>query len=141
MPIISNMHREFLGAWNRRDFEQMKTLLHPDYVYVAGDGKEARGIEAGLQNAYIYARAFPDSQIEIKQVYVLGGTAIAELIARGTHSGDLMGIPPTGRSVELLICNVMEIRDGKIHREPEYMDRLTMLEQLGLAPLSATSKS
>ena len=62
MPPISNMHREFLGAWNRRDFEQMKTLLHPDYVYVAGDGKEARGIEAGLQNAYIYARAFPDSR-------------------------------------------------------------------------------
>ena len=140
MPTTSNMHREFLGAWNRRDFEQMKTLIHPDYTYVASDGKEARGIEAGLQNAYIYAKAFPDSQIEIKQVYVLGDTAIAELIARGTHAGDLMGIPPTGRSVELLICNVMELRDGKIYREREYMDRLSMLEQLGLAPSSAKTE-
>ena len=97
-------------------------------------------MEAGLQNAYIYAKAFPDSQIEIKQVYVLGDTAIAELIARGTHAGDLMGIPPTGRSVELVICNVMEIRHGKIHREREYLDRLTMLEQLGLAPSSAKAE-
>ena len=136
MLTIGSIHRELLGAWNRRDFEKMKTLLHPDYVYVAGDGKEARGVEAGLQNAYIYARAFPDSQIEIKQVYIHGDTAIAELVARGTHRGDLMGIPPTGRPIEINICNVMELRDGKIYREREYMDRLAMLEQLGLAPSS-----
>ena len=136
MLTIENMHRELIGAWNRRDFEKMKMLLHPDYVYVAGDGKEARGVEAGLQNAYIYARAFPDSVIEIKHVYMQGDTAIAELVARGTHHGDLMGIPPTGRSVEINMCNVMELRDGKIHREREYFDRLTMLEQLGVAPSS-----
>jgi len=85
MTTIGNIHAEMLGAWNRRDFEKMKTLLHPDYVYVGGDGKEARGIDAGLQNAYIYAEAFPDSQIEIKHVYVQADTAIAEVVARGTH--------------------------------------------------------
>jgi len=140
MSIVGNIHRELLGAWNRRDFENMKTLLHPDYVYVGGDGKEARGIEAGLQNAYIYAQAFPDSQMEIKQVYIQGDTAIAEIVARGTHQGDLLGIPPTGRPVEINICNVMELRDGKIYREREYMDRLTMLEQLGIAPSSAKAE-
>jgi steroid delta-isomerase-like uncharacterized protein len=134
MLTTDNMHRELLGAWNRRDFEKMKTLLHPDYVYRAGDGKEARGVEAGLQNAYMYAQAFPDSEIEIKDLYIQGNTAIAEMVARGTHRGDLMGIAPTGRAIEINMCNVMELREGKIHREREYFDRLTMLEQLGVAP-------
>jgi steroid delta-isomerase-like uncharacterized protein len=134
VSTVGNIHREMLSAWNLRDFDKMKTLLHTDYVYVACDGKEARGVEAGLQNAYLYARAFPDSQMEIKQVYVQGDTAIAEIVARGTHEGDLMGIPPTGKPVEINICNVMELRDGRIYREREYMDRLTMLEQLGLSP-------
>jgi len=111
----------------------MKTFLHPDYVYVAGDGREARGVEAGLQNAYMYAQAFPDSEIEVTHVYLHGDTAIAELVARGTHHGDLMGIPPTGRSIVIHMCNVMVLRDGRIHREREFFDRLTMLEQLGVA--------
>ena len=44
--------------------------------------------------------------------------------------------PLQAAKVEISICNVMELRDGKIYREREYMDRLTMLEQLGLAPSS-----
>jgi steroid delta-isomerase-like uncharacterized protein len=139
MLTIGSMHRELLGAWNRRDFQMMRTLLHADYTYVSPDGKQFNGTEAGLQNAFLYAQAFPDSQIEIKQVYVQGDTAIAELVARGTHRGALMGIAPTGRSVETNMCNVMEFREGKIYREREYFDRLAMLEQLGVVPANTST--
>ncbi len=43
-----------------------------------------------------------------------------------------MGIAPTGKSIDVCVCNVMEIRDGKIHREREYFDALTMMTQLGV---------
>lgn len=122
MLTPETMHREFIGAYNRRDFAAMKTLLDEDYVYVSGDGKAARGIEAGLQNAYLYATAFPDAVIEVARVFQFGNTAVAELVARGTHLGNLHGMPPTKKKVEIVMCNVMELRDGKIHREREYFD-------------------
>jgi uncharacterized protein (TIGR02246 family)/steroid delta-isomerase-like uncharacterized protein len=134
MLTPETMHRELIGTYNRRDFAAMKSLLDEDYVYVSGDGKAARGIEAGLQNAYLYATAFPDAIIEVARVFPFGNTAVAELVARGTHLGNLHGIPPTKRKVEIVMCNVMELRDGKIHREREYFDRLAMLEQIGIAP-------
>ena len=70
--------------------------------------------------------------LEVRKVYVQGDTAVAEMVARGTHKGPLMGIPPTNKTVEITICNVAEVRDGKLYREREYMDMLHMLSQLGV---------
>ena len=56
-----------------------------------------------------------------------------EIVARGTHTGPLDGIPPTGRRAEVVGCNVVEIRDGKIHRERDYYDTMALMQQLGLA--------
>jgi predicted ester cyclase len=51
---------------------------------------------------------------------------------RGTHTGPLQDIAPTGRSVALPGCNVIELRDGLIYREADYFDTATMLKQLGV---------
>ena len=54
------------------------------------------------------------------------------MIGRGTQSGEFLGVPPTHRSVEVHICDVIEMRDGKAYREREYMDMLAILTQLGV---------
>jgi steroid delta-isomerase-like uncharacterized protein len=137
MSSAAQIHQQMVNAWNARDYDTMQSLLHPDYTYTGGDGKEMRGPEAGMAIARMYAAAFPDGRIEVQRVYTQGDTAVAEFVARGTHGGELMGIAPTGRAVEINICNVMELRDGKIHREREYFDMLTMLTQLGVATQAA----
>lgn len=135
MSTPNNVHRDMAECWNSRDFDAYRNLLHADYTYTGGDGKEiGGGPDAGLRVARMWADAFPDGRLEVKRVYVQGTTAIAEMVARGTHNGDLMGIPPTGKPVELTICNVMELRDGKIYREREYMDALTVMTQIGAIP-------
>jgi steroid delta-isomerase-like uncharacterized protein len=135
MPTPATFHKEAARIWNERDFDAMRALFHPEYTYTGGDGKEIRGgPDAGLGIAKMFAGAFPDAVLEVKKVYTQGDTAIAEMIGRGTHNGALMGIPPTGRRVEINICNVMELRDGKIYREREYMDMLTMMVQMGVVP-------
>ena len=84
----------------------------------------------------------PDGKIEIKNVFVAGTTAVCEFVARGTHKGDLKGVAPTGKRVEINVCNVMEVRDGKSYREREYMDMLTMMVQVGaVKPPGATSSA
>jgi steroid delta-isomerase-like uncharacterized protein len=135
MPTPATFHKEVARIWNERDFGAMRTLFHPEYTYTGGDGKEIRGgPDAGLGIAKMFADAFPDAVLEVKKVYTQGDTAIAEMIGRGTHNGELMGVPPTGKRVEINICNVMELRDGKIYREREYMDMLTMMVQMGVVP-------
>jgi steroid delta-isomerase-like uncharacterized protein len=140
MPSASDMHNQFVQAWNSRDFNKIGTLLHPEYTYTGGDGTEiAGGPETGVAIARMYANAFPDGVLELKRVYTQGDTAIAEMVARGAQRGEFMGIEPTGRRIEVHICNVVEIRDGKVFREREYMDMLAVLKQLGVEPVPRRS--
>ena len=133
MATTAEIHRQMSDAWNRRDFAAIRNLLHDEYIYTGGDGQPHSGPDAGMAIAQGYAGAFGDGRLEVRKVYTQGDTAIAEMVARGTHTGDLMGLAPTGRSVELTICNIIELRDGKIYREREYMDMLTLMAQLGVA--------
>jgi predicted ester cyclase len=77
--------------------------------------------------------------LDIQGIHSAGDTAIVEFVGKGTHRGDLAGIAPTGRRVEIPIVTVLEIRDGKTRIEREYFDNAYMLQQLGLMPAPATA--
>lgn len=133
MSTPATVHQEMAGLWNKRDFAGMRNLAHSGYSYTGGDGKEVTGgpdVAVGI--AQMFANAFPDGTLEVKKVYTQGDTAIAEMVGRGTHKGELMGIAPTGKPIEIVICNVMELRDGKVYREREYMDMFSMMAQMGV---------
>ena len=137
MSDPASIARQTFEAWNRRDWDTLRRMLHPGYSYTGGDGSRQDGPEAGLAMYQMYAAAFPDGKIDIQRVHTAGDVAVTEFIARGTHQGDLMGIAPTGRKMEMPICNVMEMRDGKVHAEREYMDMAHMMQQLGVMPAAA----
>lgn len=130
----ADIARASTEAWNRRDFAAMRGLMHRDYSYTGGDGQEQKGQDAGIAIAQMFAAAFPDGRIDIVRVTETADTAVVEFIGRGTQNGELMGIAPTGRTIAIPVCNVMEMRDGKIYREREYIDFMTLMVQLGVAP-------
>ena len=123
--------REYFDSWNRRDWEKCRSLLHPQYTYTGGDGQEQRGPEAGLAVGQMFATAFPDARINITNLRADGDFVTTEFIGTGTHKGDLMGVAPTNKKVSIPVCNIMELRDGKIYREREYMDMMHMMTQVG----------
>jgi steroid delta-isomerase-like uncharacterized protein len=139
MPDASAIAREYLEAWNRRDWEKFRGVLHPEYTYTGGDGQKQTGPEAGLAVGQMFATAFSDGKIEIRKISAAGDVAVVEFTARGRHDGDLMGIAPSGGRMELPVCTVLEFRDGKIIAEREYMDMLHLMQQLGVAPAPATA--
>ena len=139
MPDAAAIAREYLEGWNRRDWARWRELFHPNYTYTGGDGQVQKGPEAGMAVGQMFATAFPDGKLEIQRIHAVGDVAVTEFIGRGTHRGDLMGIAPTGRQISVPICNVIEVRDGKIFAEREYMDMLHMMQQLGVAPVPATA--
>jgi len=136
MSTPSTIHREFAEAWNARDFDKLRALYHAEYSYTGGDGHEMTGgPETGVQVSRMWAEAFPDARLEVRKTYTQGSTAICEMVGRGTHKGPFSGIAPTDRPVEVVICDVVELRDGKIYREREYLDMASILEQLGVTSI------
>lgn len=132
MSSPTTIHRDIAECWNKRDFAAMREQLHSEYTFTGGDGKEITGgPDAGLNVARMWASAFPDGTLEVRRVFTQGNTAIAEMVGRGTHNGSLMGIAPTGKPVEIVICNVVELRDGKVYREREYLDMMSIMNQIG----------
>ncbi len=135
MAIPTEIQREMLEAWNRRDWQAMGSLFHADYTYTGADGEELVGPDAGLAVARSYADAFPDGKLEITNAHVEGNTGVTEFVLRATHGGNLLGVPATGKPIEVAVCNVVEIRDGKISREREYVDMLSVMMQIGAVTL------
>ncbi len=140
MSDAAAIARDYIEGWNRRDWALWRELYHPEYTYTGGDGQVQKGPEAGMNVGQMFANAFPDGKIEIRRIHAAGdNVAVVEFIARGTHTADLMGIAPTGKRMELPVCLAIDIRDGKIYAEREYMDMMTLMQQLGVAPSPATA--
>jgi steroid delta-isomerase-like uncharacterized protein len=128
------LSHEMLQAWKSRDWIALREVLHSDYVYTAPDGSRVVGVDAGLAAAWSsFAESFPDGDYEIKKVCVDGDTVVTEFQFTGTHTGDFEGIAPTGSSVVIDFCNVIQIKDDKVLTERDYLDTHGLLEQLGNA--------
>jgi predicted ester cyclase len=134
VSTVQTIHRELAERWNARDYEGLRNLMHPDYTYTASDGTESAGPEAGLGVAKTYGEAFPDARMELQRLYTEDQTAIAELSVEGTHTGPLREVAPTGKRVRSVLCNIVELREGKIYRERDYFDPLSLLRQIGAVP-------
>jgi steroid delta-isomerase-like uncharacterized protein len=137
MADAAAVHRAYLDAVNRHDLAGVRGMFHPDYTYRGADGVEHRGPDAGVAQVQGFLAAFPDLRLDPGPHHACGDVSVLEVTARGTHRGDLGGIPATGKSVEVVVCDVVEVRDGKIHREREYYDAMTMMQQLGAIPAPA----
>jgi predicted ester cyclase len=127
------VQRAMLAAAVRGDMQALRETLHPDYAYTASDGVEQPGADAGVAVAELYTTAFPDVAFEEVRTWTpTPDVAIMEFRVTGTHTGPLGDIPPTGRRVTGLVCNIVETRDGLIWREHEFFDELSLLRQLGV---------
>jgi steroid delta-isomerase-like uncharacterized protein len=101
-------------------------------------GTILRGPEGMKQFLSAWARAFPDSTIEIRSMVASGDQVVTEFIGRGTHTGPLRSaageIPPTGQKLVLRFCDVVTLHNGNIAQVHTYYDALSMVSQLGLVP-------
>lgn len=131
MADVASLHQEMLGCLQRRDFDSLRALLHPEYRYESADGTVG-GIDEGMAVAKSYTAAFPDLTFTVRSEFSSGSKSVMEITAKGTHEADLEGLPATGRTVEVVLCNVVEERDGLIIRECDYFDNYRFLQQLGV---------
>ena len=84
-----------------------------------------------------YRSAFPDSRIELGEMIAEGDLVAGPWRATGTHQGELMGIPGSGRAVDLTGIGIDRVVDGKIVESWANWDAIGMLTQLGAMPAPA----
>jgi steroid delta-isomerase-like uncharacterized protein len=80
----------------------------------------------------MYFAAFPDINVTVEDVIAEGDKAVTRWTIRGTHRGELMGIAPTDKHIELKGITIHRIEGGKIVEEWERYDNLGMMQQLGV---------
>ena len=107
-----------------------------DAVYHGAGGEEVRGranITAFLET---YFTAFPDIKMTIEDILAEGDRVFSRVRAQGTNTGDMMGMPPTGKRIDLRwLMNVARIAEGKIQECWWAYDVLGALQQLGVVPV------
>lgn len=94
----------------------------------------AEGAEALRRAAAMFKQAMPDWHSDVDQLVAEGDTVVEVFHAAGTHRGELMGVPGTGRTITLRGINVFRIEQGRIVERWGRLDELGLLRQLGLVP-------
>lgn len=126
--------RRWIELWNTGDLDAIEEFVTPDYVRHDPNGPEVRGPEAERQLVAMYLAAFPDLRFTIEHLVADEGLVLAHSTARGTHRGDLLGIPPTERAVTVAVMDLFRLADGKIAEQWVTIDNLGMLQQIGAFP-------
>ncbi|MFN8472417.1 MAG: ester cyclase [Anaerolineae bacterium] len=80
---------------------------------------------------------FPDSSVTVDDVIAEGDKIAVRFTARGNHTGDFMGIPPSGKPIEARGISIIRIADGQMVEEWQNFDILTLLQQIGAIPTMA----
>jgi steroid delta-isomerase-like uncharacterized protein len=129
--------REHMESENRHEFDvTMGTFHHPRYEIVptgeVHDGEQAVAAYFAETRA-----AFPDQRNETIALHHADDAVIVEFWLRGTHEGELRGIPPTGRAFEVRTVAFFLFDEDRLVCERVYFDTATILAQLGVGSAPA----
>jgi steroid delta-isomerase-like uncharacterized protein len=125
--------REFDEIWNQRNLEVIDEIFSKD-VEGCYPGNPSFGLDAYKQWVINAQKAWPDLHFDIDDVIEEENKVAIPWTLRGTHEGEFVGIPPTGKKVELTGVALYWITGGKISKLRGHWDNYDMMQQLGVVP-------
>lgn len=124
--------RRLFEVGNEKDADAYLELLHEDFVNHSAPPGMPNDREGYRQYFNMFVNAFPDYELTLEDMVVDGDTAATRWIGRGTHTGEFMEIPPTGRTGELEGITFYRVADGKVIEQRANLEMLGLLQQLGV---------
>ena len=121
-------------VWNQGNLAVVDELSDENVVNHNPPGPPLQGPEAFKQFVLMYRSAFPDTHFTIEDEIAEGEKVVTRWTARGTHKGELMGIPPTGKQVTVTGISIDRFAGGKSIESWTNFDTLGMMQQLGVVP-------
>ncbi|MDR7420156.1 MAG: ester cyclase [Armatimonadota bacterium] len=121
--------------FNRGDVSLVDEFLAPDFVereeLPPGLARDREGVK---QLIAMFRAAFPDFKAAIDDIVAEGDKVVVRQTWSGTHKGQFMGIPPTGKHVSFGVIDIIRIAGGKCVEHWGQMDSMGLMQQLGVVP-------
>ncbi|MCI0437641.1 MAG: ester cyclase [Chloroflexi bacterium] len=133
---------DVLRYWNTQNVPGILTFYNEDIVWdnVAMEETYRGKAEVGrFLDSLMHA--FPDLNFDVTHKIASDNQVSEQWHIRGTHLGAFMGIPPTGKRVDIPGISMVEMRDGKFLRDQFYFDSGIVLRQMGIMPSLKASQS
>ena len=126
--------RRWIEAWNAQDLDSAVDLLAPEYV--RHDANLPDVVGPGAQREFIAGvlSAFPDLDLTPEQFIAEEDLVVVRHVVRGTHRGEFLGVPATGRQVTFQAIDIFRLSGNKIVEQWVVMDALGLLQQIGAVP-------
>jgi len=129
------VRRAFDEFINKKNLTAVSEYVAPNFVgHFTGGAPPVQGVEGFKQYLSMWNTAIPDSRVTVDDIIAEADTVALRVTFRGTHTGPLMNIPPTGKSITVSGINLFRIVDGKAVEQWANTDDLGMMQQLGLIP-------
>ena len=130
--------RRLYDLINAGDIDGFSRQLADDFV----EHDELPGLPPTKASVVEYFRmlisAFPDMRMDVEDVIASGDKAVARVQVTGTHKGEFLGMPATGKSVAVNLIDITRFGDDGLAREHwGVSDQLALLQQLGAIPAGA----
>jgi len=130
-------HR-IIDMFSEGNIDGLRALVDPDVVYEEiGTGRRVQGVDAYLELLRGWRQGFPDVGGKVTSDIQRGNQVALEITWAGTHAGPLTTptgqIPATGKPIEIQASFWCTLRNDKVVEIHNYVDMLTMLQQIGAA--------
>ena len=123
---------------NAGDLAGFGDLVADDFVEHQGGPGFPTTKEGTLDFFRALLTSFPDFRMNVEDLIIDGDKAVARVRVTGTHQGDFMGVPPSGKSVEVDLIDIMRFDGaGLLCEHWGVADMLSLMQQLGVVPTAA----
>lgn len=124
--------RWFEEVWTQGKLELIPELALEDAVGhdMEGPGVTTKGIEAFRDFHRTMRSAIPDLSLEVLDTIAEGDRVVIRIRSAGTHSGDALGVPPTGSRIDFGAIVIFRFENGKIAEAWNFIDQLAFYQQL-----------
>lgn len=124
--------QRILEEGDKKNLGILDEVCTPDYKYRFPSNAEPINIEEHKALWQSFNVAFPDLTHNIKEIYANGDIVVARIIISGTHEGEFIGLPPTGKKVEFSAIEIFRFSDDKVADFWADADLLGLYQQLGM---------
>ncbi len=121
-------------VWTKGNLAAVDELVATNYVDHTPMPDVSPDLQGLKQFVTVITTAFPDWHPTIEDMIAEGDKVVVRFTGSGTHKGEFMGIPPTGKQLTMKAIAIHRIAGGKIVENWLQADMLGMMQQLGVVP-------
>ena len=132
MPSDHQLADRYVEMINKHDPDAVDLFVAEDYVN--HNAFVADGREANRQFWTVFFAGLPDVRVTMEDLVVSGDRVVGRFVYRGTHTGDLMGIPATGKPVEMRSIDIWRVQNGMFVEHWDELNLMQVFQQIGALP-------